>query len=179
MTTLDMIKTKYMLYEASAESKSRNETIAVINLFVDDMDEAIVTSDSAVKENFRDEHLTRIKNFFYNMFGYEEEDVEQFGLDSGIVLRHSCLAERYKNYFVKMREIVNDDNYQDVCKLAMFTCDSYYENYNYLENIRAGIKFATQGITFYGSGEDTQGEFNDFIDKELERLSLRGKVYSK
>lgn len=179
MVDLEYIKTKYMLYESPAESKSRTETIAVIDLFVDDMDEAIKTSGSAVKENFRDEQIARIKNIFYDFFGYEEEDVEHYSLDSGVVLRHGCLAERYRNYYVKMREIVNDDNYQDICRLAMFTCDSYYENYNYLENIRAGIKFATQGITFYGGGEDTQGEFNDFIDKELERLSLRGKVYSK
>lgn len=179
MTTLDIIRTKYMLYEAPADVKSKDEAIALINVYVDDMDETVRTSDTAINENIRDEQLTRIKNFFYGLFGYEEEDVEQFSLDSGIVLRHSCLADRYKKYFVKLREIVSDDNYQEVGKLAMYTNDSYYDNYYYLENLRAGIKFATQGITYYGNGEDTQGEFNDFIDGEFDRLMMRGKVYSK
>ena len=56
MTTLDMIKTKYMLYEASAESKSRNETIAVINLFVDDMDEAGLVDEYVVISNHKYAH---------------------------------------------------------------------------------------------------------------------------
>lgn len=179
MNTLDIIRTKYMLYEAPGEANSCEDAISIINVFVDDMDETIRTSEVAVNENFRDEQLTRIKNFFYNLFGYEEEDVEHYGLDTGIVLRHSCLADRYKRYFVKMRELVTDDNYQEVSRLAMYTNESYYDNYYFLESLRAGIKFATQGISYCGTGEDTQGEFNEFIDKEFDRLSSRGKVFSK
>lgn len=179
MTLVDEIKTKYMLYEVEVVPGSRDETVKALDVFIDDMNETIDSSRKAIQENFRDEQLTKIKNFFLDLFGYEEEDVEHFGRDTGIVLRHSCLAERYLNYFSKLQSIASDDNCGDVCKLAMFTYDSYFDNYQYLQSLRSGIRLATEGITFYGNGEDSQQAFGEFFEKTFENMLSKGKQYKK
>lgn len=179
MTALDIIKTEYMLYELEAIPSSRDETIKVVDLFIGDMDDTISSSKTAMHENFRDEQITKVKNFFLDLFGYEGEDVEQFGHDTGIVFRHSCLADRYKDYFNRMKGILSDDNYVDICKLAMFTYQSYTSNYRYLESLRDSIKFATDGVTYYGAGEDTQAEFSEFFDGVFEGMTKKNKVYRK
>lgn len=179
MSPLERIKDEYMLYELEAIPSSCDETEKVVSVFIDDMDETMKSSVTAVRENYRDEQLAKVKNFFLDMVGYEGEDVEQFGRDTGVVLRISCLAERYKGYFDRMNQEVTDDNYVDMCKLAMFTYGSFTSNYHYLEELRSSIRFAADGIFYCGKGDDTQGDFSDFFEEVFPKTVGSKKVYKK
>ena len=99
--------------------------------------------------------------------------------DSKVVMRISCLAERYKGYFDRMMESVNSDNFADIYKLAFFTYNSFTSNYHYLESLRDGIRFAVDGVTYYGSGEDSQGEFSEFFEEVFPIVVGKEKVYKK
>lgn len=179
MTTEEIISDEFMLFELEAVPSSCDETVKVVDVFLDDMDETSKSSMVAVRENYRDETIAKVKNFFLDLIGYEGENIEQFDRDSGVVLRIGALAERYREYFDKMKACANDGNYIDVCKLAMFTYRNFTSNYHYLESLRDSIKFATEGVTYYGSGEDTQGEFSDFFEEVFPVVKGSNKVYKK
>ena len=179
MTNIDIIKTKYALYETDSIPDDKKETAKVLEYFMDDMDQTMKSSSKAVNENFRDEQISKVKNFFYDLFGYEQEDLEFFSEDTGVILRQSCLAERYKGYFSKMATVVSEENFKEIYKLSMFTYDNYTENYRYLESLRDSIAFATQGVRYFGTEENTQGEFSEFFESVFEGLIEKGKTYKK
>lgn len=179
MTDIDIIKTKYALYEPDTMPDDKFDTSKVLEFFMDDMNCTMKSSTKAVHENFRDEQISKVKNFFYDLFGYEQEDLEFFSEDTGIILRQSCLAERYKGYFSRMASIVSGDNFKEIYKLSMFTYDNYTENYRYLESLRDGIAFATQGVRYFGTEENTQGEFSEFFEGVFEGLIEKAKTYKK
>ncbi len=179
MTDIDIIKTKYALYETDAIPDDKHDTSKVLEFFMDDMDYTMKSSSKAVRENFRDEQISKVKNFFYDLLGYEQEDLEFFSEDTGIILRQSCLAERYKEYFSRMATVVSGDNFKEIYKLSMFTYENYTENYRYLESLRDSVAFATQGVRYFGTEENTQGEFCEFFERVFEGLIEKGKTYKK
>lgn len=179
MNLVEKIKDEYMLFEADGSPEKEIATKVVLDVFIGDMEETIRSSKIAVKDNFKDEQVTKIKNFFLDLAGYEEENVEQFDRDTGVILRISCLGERYKGYFDRMMESVNNDNFVEMYKLAFFTYQSFTSNYHYLESLRDSIRFAVDGVTYYGSGEDTQGEFSEFFEEVFPVVLGKEKVYKK
>lgn len=179
MSSVEKIKTEYMLFETDGVAEKEIATRVVLDVFTDDMDETISSSNRAMADNFKDEQVTKVKNFFLDLFGYEEENLEQFDRDTGVVLRISCLAERYKDYFERMKSATDSDNFSEMYKLAFFTYQSFTSNYHYLESLRDGIRFATDGITYFGSGEDSQGEFAEFFEETFSKVIGSKKVYKK
>lgn len=179
MSFVAKIKDEYMLFEADGFPEKEIATKVVLDVFTGDMEETISSSKKAMAENFKDEHVTKVKNFFLDLFGYEEENLEQFGRDTGVVLRISCLAERYKGYFDKMQEATDSDNFAEMYKLAMFTYQNFTSNYHYLESLRDSIRFAVDGVTYYGKGEDSQGDFAEFFEETFPVIVGSKKVYKK
>ena len=179
MSSVERIKTEYMLFEADNMPDREIATRVVLDVFSDDMDETMKSSKTAVSENFRDEQITKVKNFFLDLFGYEEENLEQFDRDTGVVLRISCLGERYKDYFDRMKKATDSDNFSEMYKLAFFTYQSFTSNLHYLESLRDSIKFAVDGVTYYGNGEDSQGEFAEFFEEIFPMVVGSKKVYRK
>lgn len=178
MISCEKLDTEYMLYEPDCLPSSLLETKKVAQLFIDDMDESIISAAAAIKENIKDAQIARIKNTFLEMIGYQGEDIEQYFVDSEIVIRCSKLATRYKDYFLKMQNICNEENYAEMCKLAFFTYKNFADNYQYLESLRDSIKFAEDGITYYGVGEDSQAVFKTFFENIINGMSEE-KVYRK
>lgn len=179
MSSVEKLKTEYMLFEADNMPDREIATKVVLDVFSDDMDETISSSKTAVADNFKDEQVTKVKNFFLDLFGYEEENLEQFDRDTGVVLRISCLAERYKDYFERMKSATDNDNFSEMYKLAFFTYQSFTSNYHYLESLRDSIRFAATGVTYFGSGEDSQGEFAEFFEETFPVVVGSKKVYRK
>lgn len=179
MSSVEKIKDEYMLFEADGFPEKEISSKVVLDVFIGDMEETIRSSRVAVRDNFTDEQITKVKNFFLDLAGYDQENVEQFDEDSKVVMRISCLAERYKGYFDRMMESVNSDNFADIYKLAFFTYNCFTSNYHYLESLRDGIRFAVDGVTYYGSGEDSQGEFSEFFEEVFPIVVGKEKVYKK
>ena len=179
MSSIERIKDCYMLFEADGSPEKEIATKVVLDVFIDDMDETIRSSKTAVHSNFIDEYLTRAKNFFLDIVGYEEEPFEHYDRDTGVVLRISCLAERYKDYFDRMSSATNSDNFLEMYKLAFFTYQSFTSNYHYLESLRDSIRFAVDGVTYYGNGEDSQGDFSEFFEEIFPKVKGNNKVYRK
>lgn len=179
MSSIEKIKDCYMLFEADGSPEKEIATRVVLDVFTDDMDETISSSKTAMSDNFKDEQVTKVKNFFLDLFGYEEENLEQFDRDTEVVLRISCLAERYKDYFERMKSATDSDNFSEMYKLAFFTYQSFTSNYHYLESLRDGIRFAVDGVTYYGNGEDSQGDFSEFFEEIFPKVKGNNKVYRK
>ena len=179
MSSVEKIKTEYMLFEADNMPDREIGTKVVLEVFSGDMDETISSSKTAITDNFKEEQLTKIKNFFLDLFGYEGENLEQFDRDTGIVLRICCLGERYKDYFERMKVATDSDNFGEMYKLAFFTYENFTSNYRYLESLRDGIRFAANGVTYFGTGEDSQGEFAEFFEETLPIVIGSKKVYKK
>lgn len=179
MSSVEKIRDSYMLFEAEGSPEKEIATKVALDVFIGDMDETIRSSKTAVHSNFIDEYLTRAKNFFLDIAGYEEEPFEHYDRDTGIILRISCLAERYKEYFDRMSAATNSDNFLEMYKLAFFTYENFTSNYHYLESLRDVIKFAVEGVTYYGTGEDSQGEFSEFFEDVFPKAKGSNKVYKK
>ena len=177
MAKVENIKAQYMVYDAESVPSCVYEVARALELFVGDMDETIRSSRKASRDNCRYIQISKLTNFFYDLFGYEVEDSEVYSTDTDLIIRQRFLADRYREHFLEMLDALSMDNFYDIYKLSMFTYDSYADNYRYLESLRDGVAFAGQGIGYYAPGEDTQVAFSEFFDEEIQGLKGKEKVY--
>lgn len=179
MDTLEKIKTEYMTYENDCIPKNVKETRLVTNTFVSCMSNTINNIIRAADRNCRDEQITIIKNYFYDFFGYEVDNVDCFQDDNVLLLRHNSLAEKYRKFFLEIKEKTNEYNFIDMCSLAMFTYDSYQSNFNYIEALRDRVVYRIRGITYYAPGEDSVLEFETFFTETIKSITSKKREYKK
>lgn len=174
MDTLEKIKTEYMLYEPKNMPDNLEGAKDFITVYIDDMEESIIGVKESIRENSIDEVVARIKNVFYVAFGFVEEDTEWYGEDTEVLLKHRELAEKFGGFFSSMKDALTEDNFINICSLAQFTNENYLANYNYLESLRDAVEYSARGITFFGVGEDTQEEFEEFFTEEFLNITNKG-----
>lgn len=125
----------------------------------------------AKKGNRYDILITKIQNFFGI---FTEDDYEWIEEDNILLDEQIELSNRYLNYYSKILDIINVENYRDIYKLICFMMMNYASVFEYFEKNRDSINLASRGIGFICSDElcDNRGEFEELFNSEYNRISL-------
>lgn len=176
MDKFEKIKTEYMLFEQENHPDDLEDAKECVGVYIEDMDDSLVGIRKSMRENTFEIYFNGIRNFVNMILDYVPEDREWYIADNEVLERHRNLAISYRYMFGLIKESMNDDNYQELFRLAEFTHNSYMSNYQHLESIRDSIEYSTRGITYYGSGCDTMSEYVLFFNEELGRIKGEKKI---
>ena len=112
---------------------------------------------------------TKIRNFFNSIF--EEEEAEFYDYDNIILNELMKLIIKYRNYFNKIIQVANKDNYKELLKLTDFLCECYGKEIDYYEYRRDKLEMELKGFSFSNSKyEDNQEVIDEFTNKMLNKF---------
>lgn len=174
MDKLEKIKTEYALYE---EDNSINTSSCAVYALLEhchyEMMCSLKSSTKAIKKNNFDYRLEKTKSIVGQIFGYDIS-YDWILEDTECLEKQISLAKGFDNYFVRLCEQLDDENYLGVSRLAQFTLDKYLDNYSYLESLRNGVYLSlTSGITYYGKGDSDEEEYATFFEEEFSNIILK------
>lgn len=180
LNKIEKIKTEYMLFEQVNHPEDFLDAKECVDVYIEDMDDSLVGIRKSMWGNNFEIYFNGIRNFINILLDYELEDREWYISDNSVLEKHRELAINYKYMFGLIKECMDDDNYQELFRLAEFTHDSYMSNYHYLESQRDSIEYSVRGISYYGGGCDTSLEYTMFFEEELGRIKEnKNKVFEK
>ena len=80
----------------------------------------------------------------------------------------------YEFLYRRLIASVNDDNWNDIYRLAEYMGDYVLKTDNYYDKVREGIQISYSGFNFMVGGEDETKEFRTFFDQELYKILSKG-----
>ena len=94
-------------------------------------------------ENIRWRKISTIRNLFPIVF--VKEDTDFYDYDNELLTDASELIVNNLGYYERIRNVSNEDNFQELCKLTNFLLDNYEDNINYLNYRRDELIAVTRG----------------------------------
>lgn len=180
MKTITELKEEYEKFEIKSKHvNSLEEFLAFIIIGIDDTYEIEKDYKKEIKENKRWQLSAKIRNFFN--FIFEEEEESFYDYDNQILDELTELITKYRNYFQRIIQIVNKDNYKELLKLVDFLCKYYGEEIDYYEYRRDELEMELKGLNFCNSRyEDNQEVIDEFAEKILKSFEKTPeKIYEK
>lgn len=174
--TLEEIEKQYEEYKPGLDDECENITqlyakiAGDISLLEDDRVELL----EIIKENYKFKFIDTIKNFLA-IFG--EYNLEFYDEDNAILDKYINLAILYGEYLNKLIGVLDEDNFLEIHKLVCFIEEYYSSNSDYLDMRRNVIEAENRGYYYYDpSYDDTSSEFNEFFNKEWDKISGKKTV---
>ncbi len=180
MKTITELEEEYEKFEIKSKHvNSLEEFLAFIIIGIDDTYEIEKDYKKEIKENKRWQLSAKIRNFFN--FIFEEEEESFYDYDNQILDELTELITKYRNYFQRIIQIVNKDNYKELLKLVDFLCKYYGEEIDYYEYRRDELEMELKGLNFCNSRyEDNQEVIDEFAEKILKSFEKTPeKIYEK
>ena len=178
MKTINEIEEEYNNFEIKSTHVAKiDEFMAFMMVGIDDTFEIERDYKIEKKENKRWQLAAKIRNFFN--FIFEEEEERFYDYDNQILDELTELITKYRNYFERIIQIVNKDNYKELLKLVDFLCKYYGEEIDYYEYRRDKLEMELKGLSFCNSRyEDNQEVIDEFTNRVLNEIEKTpGKVY--
>lgn len=173
MDKLEKVKTEYALFEEEKSINASSESVyALLEHCHYEMVYSVKTATKAIKQNSFDYKLEKAKSVVGQIFGYDIS-CDWILEDSEYLAKQISLAKGFDNYFVRLCEQLDDENYLEVSRLTQFTLDKYLDNYSYLESLRNAVNLSSSGITYYGKGDSDYEEFATFFEEEFNKEILK------
>ena len=180
MKTITELEEEYEKFEIKSKHvNSLEEFLAFIIIGIDDTYEIERDYKIEKKENKRWQLAAKIRNLFN--FIFEEEEECFYDYDNQILDELTELITKYRNYFQRIIQIVNKDNYKELLKLVDFLCKYYGEEIDYYEYRRDELEMELKGLNFCNSRyEDNQEVIDEFAEKILKSFEKTPeKIYEK
>lgn len=180
MKAITELEEEYEKFEIKSKHvNSLEEFLAFIIIGIDDTYEIEKDYKKEIKENKRWQLSAKIRNFFN--FIFEEEEESFYDYDNQILDELTELITKYRNYFQRIIQIVNKDNYKELLKLVDFLCKYYGEEIDYYEYRRDELEMELKGLNFCNSRyEDNQEVIDEFAEKILKSFEKTPeKIYEK
>lgn len=171
MKTIEEIEKEYQTYEIKTveSAKSLDEFMVYLRSAILDTCDAMTT---AIKE-IRTNKKIKIVASILNVFLFRDEDTQIFDDDNKIVQEEYDLSLTYKGYFESLEDIVTEENYRELLRLADFSVEYYNDHVSYLEVKRDKIDTSDKSYNVHDYRySDNRKVFDEFFCKKLEEISI-------
>ena len=167
---------EYSLFEVD-EVKSKDEVNGFFEVLIDDIEEYDDSFRSQIKDNKIRKRKAILSNYFAFFIGYEFP--EYYDKDNEVLFLEVDLCKVIKKMVSKTYGSINDNNLLEVFKLLNFIRDKFYDYIRYLERVRDGVELEMSGISAHFPKPFELDALNEFLDKEIKRISLTNNVEKK
>lgn len=142
-----------------------------------EIEEYLKNTRKEIKENKRWKFEVKIRNYFLAIFGESEIDV--YDEDTDILNEIISIDEDYLDFYNRIINIVNENNFMELLKLAEFA-NMYYEiHIELLEKQREIIELELRGIHMISPHcIDKRNDLKIFLSKRLNMIEDRASSKS-
>jgi len=179
MKKIEEIEKEYASFRIkSSFVKNKEEFEAFIQVGIDDIDDAEVSYKKELRENRLWQLEAKIRNFFFFLFQQEEEQL--YSYDNDILKEVIKLTEKYKKYYQRAKELVNDHNFLELTKFIDFISDYYSRHMEYFEFSRDQLDAQAMGFNLYNPKmEDNRKIVDMFVESKLSKIEEKPYQYEK
>ena len=157
--------------------KEKEEMTCYIEVGIGDIEESIEDLKKQRLLNKKDEIEAKIRNFLFFLF--EQEEVEYYEEDNELIDECIKFSKRYLKIYEEIREIIEEENYQELYKLVEFSTLHYNENVEFLNDQRKNLEYQYQGIYYCSNHEDTREELIEFLQEKIKKYQKKKVVKQK
>lgn len=178
MNQIEIIQREYEEFVLKSNFvKNKEEFLLFIEVGLDNLDSQLIDILKEIKINCKIKNKEKIKNIILGLFKFE--DLDFFDADNKILEEIIKYINTYKQYFTKLRNIVTEENFQELTRLVDFASVYYNKHLDYFEYKRDILEYSYKGIGSSKKIANNFLEFDEFFNKEIAKYSLNKAVEKK
>lgn len=179
MDIQERFKTEYMLLEVENVAECKEDILSYLEGEATALGKSYDEICGAVFRNKIYVRLWRLGSFILDSLGFDCVDENYFLRDIDALEKYGESIGTYEFLYRRLIASLNDDNWNDIYRLAEFMGDYVLKTDNYYDKVREGIQISYSGFNFMVGGEDETKEFRTFFDQELNKILSKGHVKEK
>lgn len=174
MEKLEQFRDEYMVLEPKDKITNKSFVLNYLNGEVSLLSSSLRNIKTAIMTDKVNLALAPYKNIIFGIFDMEEVSSEFLCMDIDVLERYVSATLIYRDFFQRLIDNINDDNFHDIYCLGQFLsgkddclADHFKEELNY-------VCYQGQGLTTYIETEDDTEVVKTFFDEELAKITANG-----
>ena len=168
MKTIEELEEEYKNFNIKSDFiQTKEDFILFLLIGVEDTYELEKDNNKEIKANKLAKWDAKVTALL--MFNDASDEIEFLDEDNNILLEINKMVEDYRNMYIQIGSITNEDNYKELLKLVDFCTEYYNQHIDFFDSERDSLELMyTKGICMYNPKySDNRDVVMEFAQKKI------------